>query len=438
MSSAQISVARGTTLLALIVGIAYAIWFADLNEGMGETGAAATNLLLHGMLGNPYRISTGPSAHVSPAVGAILAVIYWLFGSGTHEARIALGILAAALYAGSIWAVFAVCKATKLSGVGFYVAAAALVSCPVFLFQSVVNFRQWDQPFAAFLLPLGWLAYERGRLTGELRYLVGLAGLAGIGSLFSPTLLTAFLLALGLLVWHRRALAPTWRTAVQGTLGSGLLAVAIVAAFTVPWGMRNEAQLGRFVLTRSNFGLELWLGNMPGALGWSETGEGFARHPHDDVAAATEMARTGEIAFMDARKTEVLAIIKSDPARFVSLTVKRIWLCFFPVPEMVGWHPGFGSFLPWLLLTLFGAAKLTSLALVLATSRRAFACLLFSAAPLLPYAITHVNLRYEFNTYFTSVLVIAFAAETIRGRRVARPTRDKMFGSLALNLKSSA
>ena len=44
------------------------------------------------------------------------------------------------------------------------------------------------------------------------------------------------------------------------------LAMAALLVFTiglVPWTIRNYRVFGKFIVLRSNFGLELWLGNNP-------------------------------------------------------------------------------------------------------------------------------------------------------------------------------
>ena len=112
----------------------------------------------------------------------------------------------------------------------------------------MVYYRQWDQPFAAFLLTCSLFVVLRGdawRLYGRV---VATAALAGLGGLFSPSLLPSLLIGLAYVM---PPLRQTRRAAAAGLLG-----MAILATFLLPWGVRNSRELGIFTVTRSNFGLQ--------------------------------------------------------------------------------------------------------------------------------------------------------------------------------------
>lgn len=397
------TVARVLPVLMLALGVPIAFLYANSNAAPGESGQAAIALLRHGYIGDPYLLPSGPTAHVSPAQAGVLAAIFRLFGANTPAARIVLGLMTAGLYALSLRATLALCQAVG-GGPAVWAGGALALATPVFLFHDVVYFRQWDQPFAAVLLVLGWLLFERSwgsprPYRGEL----GLALLAGGGSMFSPTVLPplgALLLWLG---WHRRRLGEWRRTAG--------LSLALLALFLLPWGLRNQVELGSFILTRSNFPLELAAGNSPGADGISSSGEARALHPHDSPAAAREVQQRGEVAYMREMQDKALGWIRADPGRFAGLVLTRLRLIFLPDPALAPWMPMVAGMLPLLLLAVLDAARLAAFGLLLWQRRwRLLAAgVICVALPMAPYALTHVNTRYLFTTYFTTIALAALA-----------------------------
>ena len=111
------------------------------------------------------------------------------------------------------------------------------------------------------------------------------AVLAGLGGLFSPSLLPSLLIGTAYVMPPRRQ--------TRRAVAVGLLGVAILAAFLLPWGVRNSRELGIFTVTRSNFGLELAIGNNDEAAGApAMTGQ---IHPYESLDAArlvAELARS--------------------------------------------------------------------------------------------------------------------------------------------------
>jgi hypothetical protein len=154
----------------------------------------------------------------------------------------------------------------------------------------------------------------------------------------------------------------------------------------LPWTMRNHAALGGLVFMRSNFGLELRMGNHEGAaptLGLSQD-RGTLRHPRSLPDEAREVRRLGELAYMRAAEREARDWIRSHPLAFARLTLLRVaqfWLGpLDDVPVAVGTA----------LLTLLAAAG----------ARRAWPCL--DAArraalltPLVTFPLVYYVVGYE-------------------------------------------
>jgi hypothetical protein len=162
--------------------------------------------------------------------------------------------------------------------------------------------------------------WERGRATDGGSLALGLA--IGLSFLVAPSLLPV---GLGLLAfeiaWLRRP--PRWRRAALVLLGMALACA--------PWTFRNYESLGGLVFIRSNFGLELRMGNHEGAganLDQSARG-GTERHPRTSVEEARKVQELGELEYMRAAGREATAWIRSHPAEFARLTGLRVgqfWL----------------------------------------------------------------------------------------------------------------
>ena len=262
--------------------------------------------------------------------------------------------------------------------------------------------RQWDQPYGALILMVALMISIDKALPSRpaFRPEVELAILAGITGLVSPSLLPSLCLALVLSI-RKRVSMQNWRLA-------SLLSVVIVAAFLVPWGLRNEIELGSVVLTRSNFRLELAAGNQDGATGASGTP---GQYPHDSAVAARHLAAVGEVAYMAEMRRAAMDWIAAQPAGFARLTLARLQLLLLPPTSIGGWTPLPGAALGTALVVLFTIAKLAAILVKIRRRERVWLWLIYCFLPLAPYVITHVNERYGFPVFFTSVLLICSSLE---------------------------
>jgi hypothetical protein len=104
-----------------------------------------------------------------------------------------------------------------------------------------------------------------------------------------------------------------------------------MALACAPWTWRNYRSLGGLFFIRSNFGLELRMGNHPGAgatLDLSARG-GTERHPRTKEEEARRIQELGELEYMRQAGREATAWIRSHPAEFLRLTglrVAQFWL----------------------------------------------------------------------------------------------------------------
>ena len=374
-----------------------------------RTGRAALSLLHNGILGDTYALPTGPTAHVSPMHTAYLAAVFHLFGDNTTLARKVLSQVSLALWLGSAWLALRIGEILQLGRVGIWVIVACISLFPFYLPAAVVYCRQWDQPFAAFLLACFLFVVLRGDASRLYGWVAAAAALAGLGGLFSPSLLPSLLIGLAYVV---PPLRQTRRAAAAGLLG-----IAILAAFLLPWGVRNSRELGIFTVTRSNFGLELAVGNNDEAAGAPAMAGQI--HPYESLDAARLVAELGEVAFMRRMQDQAIGWIGEHPRRFAKLVVTRGVLILLPFNTLGEWQPLLPTALVAAGLLLYGLAKIGATLVLLLRGPRRFLWLTYTMLPLAPYALTHVSSRYAFVVFFPTVCLIGLVAD--RWAQARRP-----------------
>jgi hypothetical protein len=414
MTSLAARLIRLAPLLPLAAGIAVAIECADRGNAKAETYLAAVSLLHTGVIGNPYLIPSGPSALIAPLLTAFIAVVYKIFGENTTEARMALGVLSAVAYALCAWLTIRICELNRVRSLGMAIAVILTCVVPVYLFETIVYYRLWDQPWSAvvvlcalFVL-LDAIRHDRPAWRPEIK----LALLGGIGGLLSPAVLPPVVMGLLIMVRARRAKQSQWRALA--------LTASIVAVLLVPWGIRNEIQLGKFILTRSGFGLELATGNQDGATGYSTLGGPI--HPFMDREAAERLVAVGEARYMDEMTRLGMGWIAAHPMEAASLAARRVWFSFVPPEAMIAWMPVLQIDGRWLVFAVFGLLKLGALVRVMIAGPMRLVWLSFCVLPLAPYFISHLDLRFEFIVFFPTVCMIATAIAGERNRVKAAET----------------
>lgn len=380
--------------LFFAAGVAMAFHYVDVNAAPGETGLAALTFLRTATIADPYMAPTGPTAHVSPLVTLYLAGVFKLFGSNTPLARTVLSIVAAASYALSVFLTLRICWRSSRR---FWIAAGLMITFPLFFYISTISSRQWDQPFAN-LLAIAVASLLFTAPSSSILPLLAISALCGIGALVSPTLLPAFFCALAMFAWRARDhFSP---------IKSMIIGLAIVSTCLLPWAIRNELSLGKFILTRSSFPLEFAVGNAAGATGISESGTGLVLHPYVSPSAAAEMARIGEVKYMEKMKGIGLTRVTNNFGEFLNVTGDRI-VYSLVMPAMVKWAPPFGD-RAGTFAFIFGMLHIGALLLIVFLRGPIIFATVFTILPLGPYWITHVNFRYLSIIYFPTVIVIAW------------------------------
>ncbi len=152
---------------------------------------------------------------------------------------------------------------------------------------------------------------------GALRTLA--AGLVlGLATLVKAQTLVVVPLVLGIALLRER----DGLRRLPALVGRGLVVLALGSAVVLPWSLRNQRELGRFVAVSTNGGITLLTGNNASARG------GFT--PEDPVVRALDARRDlTELTYDDEAKRLAMAWIGAHPARFAGLMplkLAKLWV----------------------------------------------------------------------------------------------------------------
>jgi hypothetical protein len=128
-----------------------------------------------------------------------------------------------------------------------------------------------------------------------------------------PVVLGCVLFELG---WSRERRKPAY---------TGMILLGIVLA-CLPWGWRNYQTFHEIFFIRGNLGLELYVGNHPGAHADIDVSaaRGSFQHPRTDLQEAERVLELGEAGYMREKQREALAWVGDNPGEFLRLTATRI------------------------------------------------------------------------------------------------------------------
>lgn len=229
--------------------------------GAGRAELAATSL---------------PTAYRPPLYPVLIAAVLWL-GGGVG------GVIAGQVLLGGVTAVLAMLAARRLGCPGHGVVAGLAVAVdPLLVGYSP---QLMTETLAAFLVALvSLLAVGRGgRAQG-----VFLGGLLGLCALCRPTFLATGLLWGLALVWHPPEGPSRRRLLIVMLWGMTALVVA-------PWGVRNRAVLGDWIVSTTHGGYTLRLAHNPAYDEWLAgdhaapfSGDAFARSAVPQIATVTD------------------------------------------------------------------------------------------------------------------------------------------------------
>lgn len=397
---------------------------------------AAEHLAQTGEIADVFGPNTGPSAHVAPLYPVCLAVVFRATGTergGSALPQFLWSILGTAL--GIALLPFFAQRAGLSLPAGY--AAALVMALSPFNFWTE-SYGAWEAPYCVpFILALclafialhdcRWQSWTRTCLTGLL---------LGVGMLLSPAVLAGVVL-----MWLGELLVAAAKP--RRLIASGVVITTLCLACLSPWMWRNYRALGGFVPVRSNFGLELWVGNNPWANGKSfgttvsDPNHLLMRiHPFANDAERKRLKELGELAYMREKEAMALQWIEQHPREFIGLCFRRLQIFWFPPEDM--WDPctGWRRLRPWF-FSLVSVGAIAGL-LRLFWIRHPYRWLLFGSlvGPTLAYLITHVDMRYRYPIIGLSVLLgcdcVVQLGSAAAARFRARGLRTALAGAIVV------
>jgi 4-amino-4-deoxy-L-arabinose transferase-like glycosyltransferase len=404
--------------IALVVRIAYMTlartWHIRPYQGQFafgyEMGRIARALATGYGFADPFKGHTGPTAWVPPLYPWILTGVFRLTGVYTAVSAwiiLAFDCVLNALMIPLIWEIAARCFNRRVALWSAWLWAlypAAMQYAVRWIWEMTLTtlLFTWVIALTLRMRHIGDPPGEESLKAPALKSWALFGFLWGLIALSNPSL-CLFLPICG--IW---ILLGAPRAALGKQIIAAALAALIFAACLAPWTYRNQRVFHQFVPIRANFGVELYLGNGPGATGLLMEYD----HPFQAPDQLRLYAHMGEIAYSKWRGTLAKHVIAADPARFAVLSLKRFYYFWFSVP-----HPGDEGF-----LNEYGRnfnyqftsiAGLFGLALALRRSIPA-AWLFFWAFLLLPityYFVTvHARFRHPLEPLITVLAVYLFQA----------------------------
>ena len=361
-------------------------------EGSSEVESIAVNLATTGEYGNPYATFTGPTAHSPPVYPLFLAALYSILGTGA-AARMATVAITSALAAlrCALLPLFALD-----AGLDRRIAVLSGVLSTIYVggsLQSEVRGHSDVAWLGLVLLVLVWTSLRMWRTRSwKAQTPWWFFAFCGFAALLDPVVLpvlAGFVLA---------GLTACPRLDRRGYLRQVLLLACAIFVCLLPWAIRNYVALGSPILTRSNFGLELWLSNGPGR-SYDLMPNVEARHPSWHSAESAQVADLGEVRYNRLKFDEARDWMLAHPAEFFRLTGQRFLAWWFPpspIPLL---------FVLRIALTLLAGAGIVLLRRTLVGRLFALTWLMFPAV----YYVIQWTARYRFPMDWQLVLCASVA-----------------------------
>ena len=362
-----------------------------------EMGLLADSLV-HGLgYSSPFGGITGPTAFIAPGYPTLVAGVFLVFGSYTFASAIVIMLLQTAISVLTVGLMMHVAREALDQRTANLAGAFWAISLPLLFIPTIF----WETSLSACAI-VGMVALAlRCRRSPTVAMWLLLGACAAVAGLINPALLPALGAIVGWVAYE------TWGASHSAPL-LGILAMLV--AFS-PWPIRNAIRFHAFIPTRTTVGFELWMGNRPGSTGYLDESV-FPMYNKQELASYISM---GEMAYTRQKSAEAWGYIRSQPARFVTLSARR----FFRFWSGTGSQNGSPVYVAHALLTtLLGFAGLAML------YRRRMRCIAdVMLLPLLlfplPYYITHAEFRYRLNIDPLMTILAAYAVTQLAARLTA-------------------
>jgi len=401
--------------VVILVGHTYRIRTSQGNFDFGfEAGRIARSLVTGQGYGNPFNGISGPTAWLPPLYPLLMAGAFKVFGVYTRGAALALMVVDSAFSAAVIPAVYEIAArcfdargiARRASTYAMPVAVWSAWMWAVYpaALQYAVHWV-WEMSVTACLFSWAVVVALRLRGVGEegpglkpspnpknqsqrlgLWFVLGV--LWGLIALTNASLMLCLPAMMVWIVWPQ---VRAWRLGGGTVVGAVLTCVAF-GAVLAPWVVRNVRVMGAPVLTRDNFGVELYESTL-------ERNDGFPWGTTVPLwtgdAEYKQYVNMGEIAFAKMRGEQAKERIRARPWRTAKWTLDRFLFFWDGTPHAANGHLA-NEFLRQLSYSFLSVCGLLGLGLML--RRRVEGAGLFAAIFLLlplPYYLVTVQPRFR-------------------------------------------
>ena len=280
----------------------------------------ARSLAFRGQFANPFRLAeTGPSAYISPAFPAFLALIIRVFGTGP-KAYYVFRLAAAAAVAAEL-ALLPILTDTMEWGL-----CPGILACAIGLLPPLLTFPDWEVSYAGVLIVLVTILWWKYIKTPGPSWptTVLLGATAGILLLTSASAFSVLAFWCIYLLWIFKLNLTKRQWA----------ALLIPIVLLTPWTIRNYVAFHRMIPFRTALGLALAVSNNDcapvGVRQSEEKGCFLAQSPNHSIEEAQKARALGEAQYNAEKLQEAYHWIEANPRRFWSLTSKRIYAFWFP------------------------------------------------------------------------------------------------------------
>jgi hypothetical protein len=386
-----------------------------------ETGSIAHALVTGKGFSNPFLKDTGPTAWLTPVYPLLVAATFKIFGVFTLSSFFFLFFFNAICSSSVCVPLYYVGK--QVAGVGEGALAAWLWA--VFPSAVMMPFEWiWDTSLTAFLAAaLLWATLELAEREPLIRNWLLYGLLWGFTLMVNPSLgsLLPFLLCWA--AYRSRKLRTArsgWATPLFSFLGKPAVAVGVAILCCVPWTVRNYVAFHRLVPLRSNFPLELYIGN-------NENYDDKRPRWPPPISKERETVRyfrMGETAFMDEEMRKAKLFIRSHPWIALELFGDRFVAFWVGIANPVQVFPKAELLVQALIVcaTLSGVGALAGM-VVLVLRRNPYVFPLAVGPVVFPviYYVTHTSVRYRHPIdpvvlLLTAIAIAALVKSLVRSR----------------------
>ncbi len=281
-----------------------------------ENGRVARSIASGQGFSSPFQRPTGPTAWVMPVFPYLLAAVFKLWGVYTASSALAILTLNCVFSALTCLTVFLIGREAFSPTVAVW-GAWTWAFFPNAYLREMIGIVS-EVPLSTLLLSLAFLMALR---LPSRRSAVSCLGFGVLWSLAGMTNIACVMLLPFILGWLHFEFGSRGVRHRAPMVAAGLAFVSIAT----PWLARDYLVFGKLVPWRSNFGLELRVGNSEDC--WASWSPLF--DPAANLYEMEKYRQMGELSYVVEKRRDALRFIASHPACFLQMTARRVldwWL----------------------------------------------------------------------------------------------------------------